>query len=69
MAQSEPSSRNAFETDGEPEAVPAARRRLAFAIVLAPSPVIARTMYGRLPRGKGSLWFWQLVGRGHVYGV
>jgi len=26
-------------------------------------------VYGRLPRGKGSIGFWQLVGRGHVYGV
>jgi len=26
-------------------------------------------MYGRLPRGKGSIGFWQLVGRGHVYDV
>ena len=26
-------------------------------------------MYGRLPRGKGFVRVWNLVGRGHVYGV
>ena len=31
--------------------------------------IVARTMYGRLPRGKGSIGFRRLVGRGHVYGV
>ena len=29
----------------------------------------SRTMYGWLPRGKGSVMLWRLVGRGHVYGV
>ena len=29
----------------------------------------ARTMYGWLPRGEDFVQVWQLVGRGHVYGV
>ena len=43
-------------------------------VALAPVDLLAvrrgaRTVYGRLPRGKGSIGFRRLVGRGHVYGV
>ena len=30
---------------------------------------LSRTLYGWLPRGKGFVRVWRLVGRGHVYGV